>query len=278
MNKNDKNNENKTFAEVFKEKIKELDLTANKSINQNSVELSPNSNDKGQDYATNTHSPTITTLGYGNISNTTTQRVALHTRQHRTSDTGNARKHTTLLADLLAISSTEQEFKQGNADITKGNRNESTSTAKSAESGTRIANEQEISRRGGAQSRESGAISKRGRSLGAGLEEFAKIYGIEIQADEQELKELENKIKEWKQISLKSRELAERLMNNFLEKSIQELQHSQSVFYADALPKAYAKFATAILTLVNLGYKLDQQNATKIQKILKIELNKDLVR
>lgn len=235
-----------------------------KSINQNSVELSPNSNDKGQDYATNTHSPTITTLGYGNISNTTTQRVALHTRQHRTSDTGNARKHTTLLADLLAISSTEQEFKQGNADITKGNRNESTSTAKSAESGTRIANEQEISRRSG--------------SLGAGLEEFAKIYGIEIQADEQELKELENKIKEWKQISLKSRELAERLMNNFLEKSIQELQHSQSVFYADALPKAYAKFATAILTLVNLGYKLDQQNATKIQKILKIELNKDLVR
>lgn len=235
-----------------------------KSINQNSVELSPNSNDKGQDYATNTHSPTITTLGYGNISNTTTQRVALHTRQHRTSDTGNARKHTTLLADLLAISSTEQEFKQGNADITKGNRNESTSTAKSAESGTRIANEQEISRRSG--------------SLGAGLEEFAKIYGIEIQADEQELKELENKIKEWKQISLKSRELAERLMNNFLEKSIQELQHSQSVFYADALPKAYAKFATAILTLVDLGYKLDQQNATKIQKILKIELNKDLVR
>ena len=228
-----------------------------KSINQNSVELSPNSNDKGQDYATNTHSPTITTLGYGNISNTTTQRVALHTRQHRTSDTGNARKHTTLLADLLAISSTEQEFKQGNADITKGNRNESTSTAKSAESG---------------------AISRRGGSLGAGLEEFAKIYGIEIQADEQELKELENKIKEWKQISLKSRELAERLMNNFLEKSIQELQHSQSVFYADALPKAYAKFATAILTLVNLGYKLDQQNATKIQKILKIELNKDLVR
>ena len=122
------------------------------------------------------------------------------------------------------------------------------------------------------------ARSRRGRSLGAGLEEFAKIYGIEIQADEQELKELENKIKEWKQISLKSRELAERLMNNFLEKSIQELQHSQSVFYADALPKAYAKFATAILTLVNLGYKLDQQNATKIQKILKIELNKDLVR
>ena len=235
-----------------------------KSINQNSVELSPNSNDKGQDYATNTHSPTITTLGYGNISNTTTQRVALHTRQHRTGDTGNARKHTTLLADLLAISSTEQEFKQGNADITKGNRNESTSTAKGAESG--------------AQSRESGAISRRGGSLGAGLEEFAKIYGIEIQANEQELKELENKIKEWKQISLKSRELAERLMNNFLEKSIQELQHNQSVFYADALPKAYAKFATAILTLVNLGYKLDQQNATKIQKILKIELNKDLVR
>ena len=235
-----------------------------KSINQNSVELSPNSNDKGQDYATNTHSPTITTLGYGNISNTTTQRVALHTRQHRTSDTGNARKHTTLLADLLAISSTEQEFKQGNADITKGNRNESTSTAKGAESG--------------AQSRESGAISRRGGSLGAGLEEFAKIYGIEIQADEQELKELENKIKEWKQISLKSRELAEKSMNGFLEKSIQELQHSQSVFYADALPKAYAKFATAILTLVNLGYKLDQQNATKIQKILKIELNKDLVR
>ena len=264
MNKNDKNNENKTFAEIFKEKIKELDLTASKSINQNSVELSPNSNDKGQDYATNTHSPTITTLGYGNISNTTTQRVALHTRQHRTSDTGNARKHTTLLADLLAISSTEQEFKQGNADITKGNRNESTSTAKGAESGTRIANEQEISRRSG--------------SLGAGLEEFAKIYGIEIQANEQELKELENKIKEWKQISLKSRELAEKSMNGFLEKSIQELQHSQSVFYADALPKAYAKFATAILTLVNLGYKLDQQNATKIQKILKIELNKDLVR
>ena len=271
MNKNDKNNENKTFAEVFKEKIKELDLTANKSINQNSVELSPNSNDKGQDYATNTHSPTITTLGYGNISNPATQRIALHTQQHRTGDTGNARKHTTLLADLLAISSTEQEFKQGNADITKGNRNESTSTAKGAESGTRIANEQEISRR-------SGAISRRGGSLGAGLEEFAKIYGIEIQANEQELKELENKIKEWKQISLKSRELAERLMNNFLEKSIQELQHSQSVFYADALPKAYAKFATVILTLVNLGYKLDQQNATKIQKILKIELNKDLVR
>lgn len=257
MNKNDKNNENKTFAEIFKEKIKELDLTASKSINQNLVELSPNSNDKGQDYATNTHSPTITTLGYGNISNTTTQRVALHTRQHRTSDTANARISATLLADLLAISSTEQEFKQGNADITKGNRNESTSTAKSAESR---------------------AISRRGGSLGAGLEEFAKIYGIEIQADEQELKELENKIKEWKQISLKSRELAERLMNNFLEKSIQELQHSQSVFYADALPKAYAKFATAILTLVNLGYKLDQQNATKIQKILKIELNKDLVR
>ena len=235
-----------------------------KSINQNSVELSPNSNDKGQDYATNTHSPTITTLGYGNISNPATQRIALHTQQHRTGDTANARKHTTLLADLLAISSTEQEFKQGNADITKGNRNESTSTARS--------------RRGGAQSRESGAISRRGGSLGAGLEEFAKIYGIEIQANEQELKELENKIKEWKQISLKSRELAERLMNNFLEKSIQELQHSQSVFYADALPKASAKFATAILTLVNLGYKLDQQNATKIQKILKIELNKDLVR
>lgn len=257
MNKNDKNNENKTFAEVFKEKIKELDLTANKSINQNSVELSPNSNEKGQDYATNTHSPTTTTLGYGNISNTTTQRVALHTQQHRTSDTTNARKHTTLLADLLAISSTEQEFKQGNADITKGNRNESTSTAKGAESG---------------------AISRRSGSLGAGLEEFAKIYGIEIQANEQELKELENKIKEWKQTFLKSRELAEKSMNSFLEKSIQELQHSQSVFYADALPKAYTKFATAILTLANLGYKLDTQNTAKIQKILKIELNKDLVR
>lgn len=228
-----------------------------KSINQNSVELSLNSNNKGQDYATNTHSPTTTTLGYGNISNPTTQRITLHTQQHRTSDTGNARKHTTLLADLLAISSTEQEFKQGNADITKGNRNESTSTAKGAESRAR---------------------SRRGRSLGAGLEEFAKIYGIEIQANEQELKELENKIKEWKQISLKSRELAERLMNNFLEKSIQELQHNQSVFYADALPKAYAKFATTILTLVNLGYKLDTQNTAKIQKILKIELNKDLVR
>ena len=122
------------------------------------------------------------------------------------------------------------------------------------------------------------ARSRRGRSLGAGLEEFAKIYGIEIQANEQELKELENKIKEWKQTFLKSRELAEKSMNSFLEKSIQELQHSQSVFYADALPKAYAKFATAILTLANLGYKLDTQNTAKIQKILKIELNKDLVR
>lgn len=221
-----------------------------KSINQNSVELSLNSNNKGQDYATNTHSPTITTLGYGNISNPATQRIALHTQQHRTGDTGNARISATLLTDLFAIPSTEQEFKQGNADITKGNRNEPTSTAR----------------------------SRRGGSLGAGLEEFAKIYGIEIQANEQELKELENKIKEWKQISLKSRELAERLMNNFLEKSIQELQHNQSVFYADALPKAYAKFATTILTLVNLGYKLDTQNTAKIQKILKIELNKDLVR
>lgn len=221
-----------------------------KSINQNSVELSLNSNNKGQDYATNTHSPTTTTLGYGNISNPTTQRIALHTQQHRTGDTANARISATLLADLLAISSTEQEFKQGNADITKGNRNEPTSTAR----------------------------SRRSRSLGAGLEEFAKIYGIEIQADEQELKELENKIKEWKQTFLKSRELAEKSMNSFLEKSIQELQHSQSVFYADALPKAYAKFATAILTLTNLGYKLDTQNTAKIQKILKIELNKDLVR
>lgn len=228
-----------------------------KSINQNSVELSPNSNEKGQDYATNTHSPTTTTLGYGNISNPTTQRIALHTQQHRTDDTANARISATLLTDLFAIPSTEQEFKQGNADITKGNRNESTSTAKGAESGAR---------------------SRQGGSLGAGLEEFAKIYGIEIQANEQELKELENKIKEWKQISLKSRELAEKSMNSFLEKSIQELQHSQSVFYADALPKAYAKFATAILTLVNLGYKLDTQNTAKIQKILKIELNKDLVR
>lgn len=264
MNKNDKNNENKTFAEVFKEKTKELNLTANKSINQNSVELSPNSNEKGQDYATNTHSPTTTTLGYGNISNPTTQRIALHTQQHRTGDTGNARISATLLADLLAIPSTEQEFKQSNADTTKGNRNEPTSTARS--------------RRGGAQSRESGAISRRSRSLGAGFEEFAKIYGIEIQANEQELKELENKIKEWKQTFLKSRELAEKSMNSFLEKSIQELQHSQSVFYVDALPKAYAKFATDILTLANLGYKLDTQNTAKIQKILKIELNKDLVR
>lgn len=242
----------------------DFEFKRDETINQNSVELSPNSNNKGQDYATNTHSPTTTTLGYGNISNPTTQRIALHTQQHRTGDTGNARISATLLADLLAISSTEQEFKQGNADITKGNRNEPTSTARS--------------RRGGAQSRESGAISRQSRSLGAGLEEFAKIYGIEIQADEQELKELENKIKEWKQTFLKSRELAEKSMNGFLEKSIQELQHSQSVFYADALPKAYAKFATTILTLVNLGYKLDQQNATKIQKILKIELNKDLVR
>lgn len=212
MSENNKN-KNKTFAEIFKEKIKELDLTASKSINQNSVELSPNSNDKGQDYATNTHSPTITTLGYGNISNPATQRIALHTQQHRTGDTANARISATLLADLLTIPSTEQEFKQGNADITKGNRNEPTSTAR----------------------------SRRGRSLGAGLEEFAKIYGIEIQANEQELKELENKIKEWKQTFLKSRELAEKSMNNFLEKSIQELQHSQSVFYSDALPKAYAK-------------------------------------
>lgn len=256
----------------------DFEFKRDETINQNSVELSPNSNNKGQDYATNTHSPTTTTLGYGNISNPTTQRIALHTQQHRTGDTANARISATLLTDLFAIPSTEQEFKQGNADITKGNRNEPTSTAKGAESRARIANEQEISRRSGAQSRESGAISRRGRSLGAGLEEFAKIYGIEIQADEQELKELENKIKEWKQTFLKSRELAEKSMNGFLEKSIQELQHSQSVFYADALPKAYAKFATAILTLVNLGYKLDQQNATKIQKILKIELNKDLVR
>lgn len=194
----------------------------------------------------------------------TLQRICDDVQQNTRGEQGNTIKDTAMDTYQHSNGSHSSQKSPSFDDSQRRNFTEPTSTAISRRGGARIANEQEISRRG--------------RSLGAGLEEFAKIYGIEMQANEQELKELENKIKEWKQTFLKSRELAEKSMNSFLEKSIQELQHSQSVFYADALPKAYAKFATAILTLVNLGYKLDQQNATKIQKILKIELNKDLVR
>ena len=253
----------KKLITKMQEDISNLYELYNQIINQNTLQSQQNLA-QGQENGANAQSRIYSQHDGQTISPTDLRQFSFNSQQNSSSHRRDDERNSTLRSLLASTDSPRTPNERGISDSGERNFAESRSTARS--------------RRGGAQSRESGAISKRGGSLGAGLEEFAKIYGIEIQADEQELKELENKIKEWKQISLKSRELAERLMNNFLEKSIQELQHSQSVFYADALPKAYAKFATAILTLVNLGYKLDQQNATKIQKILKIELNKDLVR
>lgn len=257
MNKNDKNNENKTFAEIFKEKIKELDLTASKSINQNSVELSPNSNDKGQDYATNTHSPTITTLGYGNISNPTTQRVALHTRQHRTSDTGNARKHTTLLADLLAISSTEQEFKQGNADITKGNRNESTSTAKSAESG--------------AQSRESGAISQTSKDTKA-------IYRKSLECTKLEKAEFNRLFLAFLKLNKEIETNLEKKYNDNIDKIIKEHNAKKQYVYATQLEhftqETMKKIRKEVFFLEAYGYEISPQNTKAIKNLLELGQDK----
>lgn len=231
-----------------------------KSINQNSVELSPNSNDKGQDYATNTHSPTITTLGYGNISNTTTQRIALHTQQHRTSDTGNTRKHTTLLADLLAISSTEQEFKQGNADITKGNRNESTSTAKGAESRAR-------SRRGGAQSRESGAISQTNKDIEA-IYRSEQLHAIE---------KTKNIIKAYN-IDCDKPHL-EKVLNDEISKTITHYYHTLPNLY----PSARAKNTQETLEKINkqialmtkiYNCQISPQNTKAIKNLLELGQDK----
>ena len=254
MSENNKN-KNKTFAEIFKEKIKELDLTASKSINQNSVELSPNSNDKGQDYATNTHSPTITTLGYGNISNPTTQRIALHTQQHRTSDTGNARISATLLADLLAISSTEQEFKQGNADITKGNRNESTSTARS--------------RRGGAQSRESGAISQTNKDIEA-IYRSEQLHAIE---------KTKNIIKAYN-IDCDKPHL-EKVLNDEISKTITHYYHTLPNLY----PSARAKNTQETLEKINkqialmtkiYNCQISPQNTKAIKNLLELGQDKSM--
>ena len=235
-----------------------------KSINQNSVELSPNSNDKGQDYATNTHSPTITTLGYGNISNTTTQRVALHTRQHRTSDTGNARKHTTLLADLLAISSTEQEFKQGNADITKGNRNESTSTAKSAESGTRIANEQEISRRGG-------AISQTSKDTEA-------IYRKSLECTELEKAEFNRLFLAFLKLNKEIESNLEKKYNDNIDKIIKEHNAKKQYVYATQLghftQETMKKIRKEVFFLESYGYEISPQNTKAIKNLLELGQDK----
>lgn len=267
MNKNDKNNENKTFAEIFKEKTKELNLTANKSINQNSVELSPNSNEKGQDYATNTHSPTTTTLGYGNISNPTTQRIALHTQQHRTGDTGNARISATLLTDLLAIPSTEQEFKQGNADITKRNRNEPTSTAKSAESRARIANEQEISRRGGAQSRESGAISQTNKDIEA-IYRSEQLHAIE---------KTKNIIKAYN-IDCNKPHL-EKVLNDEISKTITHYYHTLPNLYPSARAKNIQETLEKInkqilLTTKIYNCQISPQNTKAIKNLLELGQDK----
>ena len=253
----------KKLITKMQEDISNLYELYNQIINQNTLQSQQNLA-QGQENGANAQSRIHSQHDGQAISPADLRQFSFNAQQNSSSHRRDDERNSPLRSLLASTDSPRTPNERGISDSGERNFAESRSTARS--------------RRGGAQSRESGAISRRGGSLGAGLEEFAKIYGIEIQADEQELKELENKIKEWKQISLKSRELAEKSMNGFLEKSIQELQHSQSVFYADALPKAYAKFATAILTLVNLGYKLDQQNATKIQKILKIELNKDLVR
>ena len=252
MSENNKN-KNKTFAEIFKEKIKELDLTASKSINQNSVELSPNSNDKGQDYATNTHSPTITTLGYGNISNPATQRIALHTQQHRTGDTANARISATLLADLLAIPSTEQEFKQGNADITKGNRNEPTSTARS--------------RRGGAQSRESGAISQTNKDIEA-IYRSEQLHAIE---------KTKNIIKAYN-IDCDKPHL-EKVLNDEISKTITHYYHTLPNLY----PSARAKNTQETLEKINkqialmtkiYNCQISPQNTKAIKNLLELGQDK----
>ena len=235
-----------------------------KSINQNSVELSPNSNDKGQDYATNTHSPTITTLGYGNISNTTTQRVALHTRQHRTSDTGNARKHTTLLADLLAISSTEQEFKQGNADITKGNRNESTSTAKGAESGAR-------GRRGGAQSRESGAISQTSKDTEA-------IYRKSLECTELEKAEFNRLFLAFLKLNKEIETNLEKKYNDNIDKIIKEHNAKKQYVYATQLghftQETMKKIRKEVFFLKSYGYEISPQNTKAIKNLLELGQDK----
>lgn len=235
-----------------------------KSINQNSVELSPNSNDKGQDYATNTHSPTITTLGYGNISNTTTQRVALHTQQHRTSDTGNARKHTTLLADLLAISSTEQEFKQGNADITKGNRNESTSTAKSAESGAR-------GRRGGAQSRESGAISQTSKDTEA-------IYRKSLECTELEKAEFNRLFLAFLKLNKEIETNLEKKYNDNIDKIIKEHNAKKQYVYATQLghftQETMKKIRKEVFFLEAYGYEISPQNTKAIKNLLELGQDK----
>ena len=228
-----------------------------KSINQNSVELSPNSNDKGQDYATNTHSPTITTLGYGNIANTTTQRVALHTQQHRTSDTGNARKHTTLLADLLTISSTEQEFKQGNADITKGNRNESTSTAKSAESGA-------ISRRGG-------AISQTSKDTEA-------IYRKSLECTELEKAEFNRLFLAFLKLNKEIEPNLEKKYNDNIDKIIKEHNAKKQYVYATQLghftQETMKKIRKEVFFLKSYGYEISPQNTKAIKNLLELGQDK----
>lgn len=221
-----------------------------KSINQNSVKLSPNSNNKGQDYATNTHSPTITTLGYGNISNTTTQRVALHTRQHRTSDTGNARKHTTLLADLLAISSTEQEFKQGNADITKGNRNESTSTAKGAESG---------------------AISQTSKDTEA-------IYRKSLECTELEKAEFNRLFLAFLKLNKEIETNLEKKYNDNIDKIIKEHNAKKQYVYATQLghftQETMKKIRKEVFFLEAYGYEISPQNTKAIKNLLELGQDK----
>lgn len=228
-----------------------------KSINQNSVELSPNSNDKGQDYATNTHSPTITTLGYGNISNPATQRIALHTQQHRTGDTANARKHTTLLADLLAISSTEQEFKQGNADITKGNRNESTSTARS--------------RRGGAQSRESGAISQTSKDTEA-------IYRKSLECTELEKAEFNRLFLAFLKLNKEIETNLEKKYNDNIDKIIKEHNAKKQYVYATQLghftQETMKKIRKEVFFLKSYGYEISPQNTKAIKNLLELGQDK----
>ena len=139
-------------------------------------------------------------------------------------------------------------------------------TARFANSGGYSQNERAFNDNRGSDTNKSASTA-----VGEGLKEFKTIYGIEIQTNEAELKELERKVLEWKGLFSYSPSTAQSELDKFLQENIQEFRKNEGRYLESSKYKLYANFAVAIRVCQILNYEPSREKTEEIKKILGVK-------
>ena len=260
----------KKLITKMQEDISNLYELYNQIINQNTLQSQQNLA-QGQENGANAQSRIYSQHDGQTISPADLRQFSFNSQQNSSSHRRDDERNSPLRSLLASTDSPRTPNERGISDSGERNFAESRSTAKSAESGTRIANEQEISRRSGAQSRESGAISQTSKDTEA-------IYRKSLECTELEKAEFNRLFLAFLKLNKEIETNLEKKYNDNIDKIIKEHNAKRQYVYATQLghftQETMKKIKKEVFFLKSYGYEISPQNTKAIKNLLELGQDK----